>query len=566
MLEPLEDRCVPTAGLPDTTFGGTGQVTSNIVVADGARTAVAVYPDSGPNAGKVVAVGGALVISQQGKNTVQSDDFAVLRYNADGSLDTTFGPAHTGLVTTAIGTGTASDDASAVQLVGDKILVGGYSLFSNGSQGYALARYNTDGSLDTTFGSQGTVFSKAAGGLGVGMAFDPSSNTIVMTGSDGKGGVAVVRFTANGALDTTFGKGGVVTTSLADPTFTAGPPYGFQLAITPAGLPDAGKIVVLGIEQPNAQTGIRNNFVARYTTGGQLDPSFGNNGLLYLQDSDWIGHYDFWPAVVIQPSDGRIVLTWGSHDVHLFRPMPDGSFDPSFGSNGQVTTDRLGDQVAQGVALQPDGKIVVAGTERVNTSFWQFFVARYLSSGALDTTTFGSAGFGQGPVADLHGDKVGLALEDNGRLVVASNTSSAGFAVARFTGDAAVPAAAAAARPVSPALHPAALSPLVNEAVAGSQAAGVDPSAPAGIDVRAADQGNPFGPENGEAGVVEEPPTAGTPRLPGAAALAYDPALLDKAFAGGQVVAEGSWGWEGDLVAALLSLKKKRDSGMALPG
>jgi hypothetical protein len=118
--------------------------------------------------------------------------------------------------------------------------------------------------------------------------------------------VAVVRFTANGALDTTFGKGGVVTTSLADPTFNAGD--GFQLAITPAGLPDAGKIVVLGIEQPNAQTGIRNNFVARYTTGGQLDRSFGNNGLLYLADPDWIGHYDRCPALAIQPSDGRIVL------------------------------------------------------------------------------------------------------------------------------------------------------------------------------------------------------------------------------------------------------------------
>jgi uncharacterized delta-60 repeat protein len=515
MLERLEDRCVPTAGLPDTTFGGTGQVSSNFGSPAGA-TALAVYPDSGANAGKVVAAGWATVYSQQGKNTVANDDFALARYNADGSLDTTFGPGHTGRVTTPIGTGTANDDAYAVQLVGDKILVGGFSVTS--TEGFALARYNADGSLDTTFGSQGTVLTKAGpgGGEGLAMKYDPVSNTIVMAGPDGKGGLAVVRYTANGALDPTFGKGGIAITPLADPTVTFSPAYsnsasGFQLAVTPAGLPDAGKVVVVGIDglQPNAQTGVRNNFVARYTTGGQLDSSFGNGGLLYLPDAD--GSNDRWPSVAIQPSDGRIVLSWSYQGVHLFRLLPDGSFDPSFGSGGQVTTSRSATQFeTKAVALQPDGKIVVAGTERVNTTYSHFFVARYLSSGDLDASTFGSAGFGQGPVDSTPVySEVGLALEDNGRLVVASGTAPSAFAVARFTGDAAVPAAAAAARPVSPALRPAALSPLVNEAGAGRQAAGTDPSAPAGIEVRVADVGHPLAYGNVEAGVMEESPPAG---------------------------------------------------------
>jgi hypothetical protein len=245
--------------------------------------------------------------------------------------------------------------------------------------------------------------------------------------------------------------------------------------------------------------------------------------------------------------------------------MPDGSFDPSFGSNGQVTTSEGWQLNTTAVALQPDGKIVVAGSQATGL-YQHFFLMRYLSSGALDTTTFGSAGFGQGPVDDLHGDKVGLALEDNGKLVVASTPSRPGFAVARFTGDAAVTAAAPAARPVSPALRPAALSPLVNEAVAGWQAAGMDPSAPAGIEVRVADVGHPLAYGNVEAGVMEESPPAGTPRLPVAAALAYDPVLVDQVFAEGQVLAEEGWGWEGDLVTALLTPKKWRDTGRAWPG
>jgi hypothetical protein len=171
--------------------------------------------------------------------------------------------------------------------------------------------------------------------------------------------------------------------------------------------------------------------------------------------------------------------------------MPDGSFDPSFGSNGQVTTSQGAELKTTAVALQPDGRIVVAGSQRPQAppaAYEHFFVMRYLSSGALDTT-FGSAGFGRGPGDNLHGDRVGLALEDNGKQVVASNPNGPGYAVARFTGDAALNAASLPAHAVQQTLTATAVQPLLAEAVARWQAAGVGTAALAGLDIRVADLG-----------------------------------------------------------------------------
>lgn len=148
-LEALEDRCLLSGGVLDPTFGSGGIVSTN--VGGLSRSfAVATYPSAGTaNDGKVVAVGEADVT--QRKNSYP--EFAVVRFNLDGTLDTTFGSGHNGEVTTILTSVQQGGIARDVAIQPDgKIVVAGYSF--NGD--FALVRYNADGSLDTSFGANGT--------------------------------------------------------------------------------------------------------------------------------------------------------------------------------------------------------------------------------------------------------------------------------------------------------------------------------------------------------------------------------------------------------------------------
>ena len=429
-LETLESRCVPSAGNLDPTFAGDGMAATNFKLPDSYDQAwdVAVYPGSSPGAdGKIVAVGTTVTSVQ--RNGTWDQDFALVRYNPDGTLDASFGQG--GKVTTSMGT--VRDVALSVELVGDKILAGGYSQ----GGGFALARYNDNGSLDTTFGNQGKVLTKiSGGGAGLAMKVD-ASGKIVMAGTDGRGALALVRYTASGALDKTFGKGGIATTSFTEPV--NGDYFGqMELAITPAsaGPADAGKIVVVGLLK-NSNSLV----VARYTTAGVLDISFDNDGLLVIPVASST------PSVAIQ-GDGRIVVSYTSDaDLQLLRLNTDGTFDTSFDGDGKVTMSRPGTQYATSVAIQPDGKIVVAGDEFFPATGLggNFFVARYASAGELDTT-FGSGGVGLStdnslPRASL--PNVEIAVQDNGKIMVSGWTDTiaptgghvSDFAVARFLGD-----------------------------------------------------------------------------------------------------------------------------------
>jgi hypothetical protein len=124
-VEVLEDRCVPSAGFLDPTFAADGMTATNFNLPDSQDRAydVAVYPGSSPDAdGKIVAVGATVT---RVVRSVWDWDFGLVRYNADGTLDASFGQG--GKVTTAMGTGTATDVALSVESLGDKILVGGSS-------------------------------------------------------------------------------------------------------------------------------------------------------------------------------------------------------------------------------------------------------------------------------------------------------------------------------------------------------------------------------------------------------------------------------------------------------
>ncbi|MFN9912689.1 MAG: delta-60 repeat domain-containing protein, partial [Pirellulaceae bacterium] len=297
-----------------TFLSGDGIVMTLIGTGADQGLSVAVQPD-----GKVL-VGGYARIGT-------TDDFALVRYNADGSLDSSFGTG--GMVTTAIGTGTDWAQSLTIQPDG-KIVVGGYSLIG-GNWDFALVRYNANGTLDTSFGTGGMVMTAfgTSADQGYSVTIQPDGKIVVggyaSIGSNND--FALVRYNADGTLDTSFGIGGMVTTAIV-----TGTDQGRSVTIQPD-----GKLVVAGW----ASNGSNNDFaLVRYNANGTLDTSFGTGGKVTTPVGT---STDTGLSVTIQP-DGKIVVagyvTFGfsNIDFALVRYNADGSRDTTFGTGGKVTT------------------------------------------------------------------------------------------------------------------------------------------------------------------------------------------------------------------------------------
>ncbi|MFA7382658.1 MAG: putative Ig domain-containing protein [Desulfurivibrionaceae bacterium] len=327
-------------------------------------------------------------------------NFALARYNVDGSLDATFGTG--GKLTTDFG---SHDYGRSIAVQDDgKILLGGES---NGS--FALARYNTDGSLDATFGAGGkltTDFGISAAGHSIKVQADGQ----ILVGGEGNGDLALVRYNTDGSLDTTFDADGKVTTDFGS-TYEHGDSVAIQAD---------GKILLAGQSYGDFA-------LVLYNTDGSLDATFDGDGKLTTD----FGGNDSGRSVVVQ-EDGKILIGGDTNstvrDYALARYNADGSLDASFGSDGKLTTD-LGSMYDLGfsVALQADGKILLGGSGGTG-----FMLARYNEDGSLDTDfdTDGkvSANFG--------GDDYGrsLALQPDGKILLGGFNTN-GFALARFNAD-----------------------------------------------------------------------------------------------------------------------------------
>ena len=336
-------------GSLDNTFGSNGIVTTAVGDFSYAN-ATAIQAD-----GKIVAAGTSSI------NNIES--FTLTRYNTNGSLDATFGTA--GIVTTSItDDGYSSANAVAIQADG-KIVVAGSSTIYEGSitmiDNYvdytSLIRYNTNGSLDLTFGLEGIVLMEGESITGT-VAF------AVALQADGKivlAGSVLTRHNTNGSLDTTFGNAGIVT-SIAD-----------DIAIQAD-----GKIVAAGTSSIN---NIESFTLTRYNTNGSLDGAFGPLGTPGIVTTSITNEgYSSANAVGIQ-ADGKIVVAGYSSSngpqslFSLTRYNTNGSLDNTFGNVGIVTTSIGVNSLARGIALQTDGKIVVTGGSD-NT----FAVVRYNNS------------------------------------------------------------------------------------------------------------------------------------------------------------------------------------------
>ena len=346
---------------------------------------------------------------------------------APGARGSSFGSP--GEVATTFGS--RSDDVGQALVVqpDGRLVVVGYRSASGDTWEFALARYNPNGALDPSFGSGGKV--TTASGFGNAAALQPdgrivAAGAILVSRPDID--FALARYRVDGRLDPSFGSGGKVTTTFGSTT---------DLAQAVALQPD-GKIVVAGSTGFPQQ---RNDAfaLARYNPDGTLDSRFGSGGKMTTRFSS--PGDDAARALMVQP-DGKIVLVGsnfvasreGSSDFALARYMPDGTLDPGFGTGGKVmTTFGAGSDLANAAALQPDGRIVVAGYTYVGGAAGQsyFALARYKSDGTLDPS-FGSGGkvttdFGAG------GSAWAVALQADGKIVAAGAGRGGSFALARYT-------------------------------------------------------------------------------------------------------------------------------------
>ena len=336
-------------GTPDAAFGGDGTVTTIVGEGYSRADAVVVQPD-----GKVV-VGGSV-------SPVPGDldsDFLLVRYNTDGSLDSTFG--EDGVVTQSFrGPAYLTDLA----LQGDAVLAAGTASVDRDSfntTDFVVARFLPDGTLDAGFGGSGTAETDVRGGpdqLGA-LVVQPDGAIVAAGTSDvpadgstpSDSRVTLVRYLPDGTQDASFGEGGVVTTET-----------GFFETLSGVSVQSDGSIVAVGSNYNDERT-VQRMLVVRYTAAGQLDPTFGDGGVVITEGAPQSQAAD----VTVDADDRILVVGHGFESSNgdgkswlVVRYAPDGALDASFGEDGIVRTP-LGAR-ANAVALQGEG-IVVAGCD-----------------------------------------------------------------------------------------------------------------------------------------------------------------------------------------------------------
>ena len=356
-----------TNGSLDNTFDGDGKLTDSLIQGDTHYTSTAIESD-----GKIVAAG----YTWNGTNY----DFAIARYNTNGTLDSTF--SHDGKQTTDFGS--TDDEANAMVIQADgKILLAG-----SAGNNFGLARYNSDGSPDISFdadGKQTTDFGSIAKISSIAIQSD---GKIVASGS------GIARYNSDGSPDVSFDVDGKLTT----------PFYSNGVTIQ-----NDGKIVIVGGFSVS---------VARYNSNGSADSTFNNGGLPvnpYGNPFRYIGN-----SIAIQ-TDGKLVI--GGYyindnrqvDVHfaLFRLNNNGMIDSSFNGYG-IASSGAGvnyNNYGTSVLIQNDNKILLAGYS-YNGSSDDFTIARFNTDGSLDNN-FSSDGLVVTPASAAYDRIAGIAINND---------------------------------------------------------------------------------------------------------------------------------------------------------
>jgi serralysin len=399
---------IASTGRVTTDFGGADQANGVILQADGkivlggfsgANFALGRYNSDGSldvsfdSDGKVTTDFGtssginSVTLQDNGKilvagtsDTNANTRFAIARYNPDGTLDASF--TDDGKLTTDIDGSYTSGNSVVLQTDG-KMLVAGDTVINKSYYDFALARYNSDGTLDTSFAGDGmltTDFGSGKGESGHSVVIQADGRIVVA--GDAYNGIdsdfALARYNTDGTMDTSFDGDGKVTTDFGSSEF------GYSVAIQ-----SDGKILVAGYVFDSSSTSATNFALARYNTDGTLDTSFDGDGKVTTD----FGSSEFGYSVAIQ-SDGKILVAGiGNGGIALARYNSNGSLDTSFDGDGKVVVNlgkNGGSSGARDFCVQTNNKIVVAGyTVDINGNQRDFALARFNADGSLDTS-FGS--------------------------------------------------------------------------------------------------------------------------------------------------------------------------------
>ena len=345
-------------GCIDTTFGGSGFVYTDGLGIGHTPTAVAVQPD------------GKIVVAAQVQSPATGWDYAVLRYNANGSLDTSFGNLNPlnmqlrlGYTVTALSTN--SDWADAILLQPDgKIVVSGSANISD----MAAVRYNTDGILDSTFGSGGIVRINFNTTKYVARADDIGQQTdgkLVLFGR-GNNQFGIARLNTNGSLDTSFGSAGKLSINASGAR--NGSSSGRSLAFQRVPAVTGEERIVIGGLSKNSSNSNSDWTLMRLRQDGSTDTSFGTSGIV---KTTFAGYGDRLEELEVDASNRIVaggVINQNSpcgnyvEDAALVRYTESGALDGSFSSGKQIIDVYGGMDSLNGMSFQSDGKILIVGT------------------------------------------------------------------------------------------------------------------------------------------------------------------------------------------------------------
>ena len=383
---------------------GNGKITTSSVNGPIYPTGSAIQPD-----GKILVVGANYAGGQY--NPV------VTRYNVDGSLDSSFNS--NGMSINNLGLNFYAEGLA--QQSDGKILVSGTVLEATGFNHFHLIRYNTDGSLDTTFNQA----SLSSGGYSLpsNSYTGVSNNCNIQT--DGKvivfvdDGKSLIRFNPDGTLDHSFGIEGKVSSAIGIRSLT---------------IKSDGNILLAGYVDVTGTLGGNYSIYAleALKANGTVDLSIGNNGIVKAQG---IGGMPGASSVSVQ-SDGKILLA-GSGTYPLVRLNSNGTSDTTFGTNGFAKYISGSFYDVKKVVVGPDGSILVVGSVIDILGHTDFAIARFTSDGYFDNN-FGGNGntvtdFGAYNPNDL---ATNILLLSNGKILVTGSTNgSSSFALARYNSD-----------------------------------------------------------------------------------------------------------------------------------
>ena len=423
-------------GAKDRTFNESGIVTTPVGASDDFGRSVAIHSD-----GRILVVGE----SYNGSN----NDFAVVRYNTNGTLDTSFGNSGKAVLDFA----NTTDNPSRVAIqnvevngeIEERIIVAG-SILTGDNYDFALARFLSNGQLDTTFGDQTNPSTQgkqvtqivSSGDAIQALVIQPDGK--ILAGGFSHSGIdndfALARYDINGTLDPTFQNSsspvpGIVITDLGLGGSIQSNDQANDIML------QGDKIILAGF----GIVGSTNDFTAvRYLSSGEIDTTFGASGTGILSTGFTGESADSARAMAMAP-DGKLVLggytqTGVRSYFALARYSAEGIPDSSFGTDGRVTTEisDLEDQIND-IEIQADGKIVAVGHARpAGTGRSSMQLVRYNANGSPDNS-FDSDGKQTFSLGTHHAVATSVAVQPDGKLLVAGyshNGSDNDFVVLRL--------------------------------------------------------------------------------------------------------------------------------------